>query len=357
MAFLKDCWYMAGWACDFGDEPVARKIIGEPIVLFRDGDELVALSDVCPHRFSAMSSGQVIDGAIQCPYHGLRFDKTGACVFNPHSDTIPKAARVKTYPLAERNGIIWLWMGAPEEANPDDIATFPMLDQPETFVYSPSQTLVMDLNYELIVDNLMDLSHVQFTHANSLGSDTLVPGEIEVLEDGEAIWSKRLGREGTAPPWAYNSGACAQDQRVNYWLDIRWTKPSSFALYAAVGNPGTEFSDGNQLSSVQILTPISETQTYYFITHYRNYAKDVEGLSEAVADAIAEAFKNEDEPTVTAVADRMNGADFWDLGPVMLPCDAGAVRVRRRREALLKAEAEKYRNTDNVKAMPQTAHG
>lgn len=339
---------MAGWVCDFQDGPVHRRIIDEPIAIFNDDKGLVALHDVCPHRFSALSSGQVIDGAIECPYHGLRFDRTGGCAFNPHSDRTPDAVRVKTYPLAQRNEILWIWMGDPALADEAKIVEFPMAEPVEGFTHSTPQTLEMDINYELIVDNLMDLSHVQFTHATSLGSDKLVPGEYHVEDEGEAIWSKRMGRNGSAPPWAAASGACNADDRVDYRLNIRWTKPASFDLYASVVEAGELVEQSRQLSSVQILTPQSEGRTYYFIRHYRNYEMDNHELSDILADTIADAFKNEDEPTVSAAADRMRGQEFWSLKPILLPCDAGAIRVRRRREELLQQEAGNTAGTDQV---------
>ena len=83
-------------------------------MLYRQGNgEVVALEDRCPHRFAPLSRGHIVGGnRIQCPYHGLEFDKTGACVLKPHGNkNIPSRARVKNYPVTEKHKAIWVWMG------------------------------------------------------------------------------------------------------------------------------------------------------------------------------------------------------------------------------------------------------
>jgi len=83
--YLRQCWYVAGWADDLGSDPVDRVFLEEPVALFRDEAGLAhAVGGRCPHRFAPLGQGRVIDGALACPYHGLRFDGAGACVHNPH---------------------------------------------------------------------------------------------------------------------------------------------------------------------------------------------------------------------------------------------------------------------------------
>ena len=178
MRFLQNIWYFAAWSADVAQKPLGRRIIDQPVVLFRTSDgELTALRDVCPHRFTPLSMGTLIDDTVECLYHGLRFNKAGQCVHNPHSNTIPKAAVVKRYPVAERDGIAWIWMGAAELADESTIVRFPMLNQHDTYTYTCGQTMDMPLSYELMTDNLMDLSHVSFTHKAAFGTDGLVPGD------------------------------------------------------------------------------------------------------------------------------------------------------------------------------------
>ena len=85
--YLGNAWYVAAWSDDLTEgQLLARTILKEPVVLYRKSDgAVVALGDRCPHRFAPLHMGKIVHGdRVQCPYHGLEFDQTGACVLNPH---------------------------------------------------------------------------------------------------------------------------------------------------------------------------------------------------------------------------------------------------------------------------------
>ena len=98
---------------------LARTLLDEPVVFFRDGAGTVkALADRCTHRFAPLSMGKLCDGVVQCPYHGMRFDGSGACVHNPHGDgSVPKASKLKSYAVVERDGLLWWWAGEDDAAD------------------------------------------------------------------------------------------------------------------------------------------------------------------------------------------------------------------------------------------------
>ena len=119
MNFIRDAWYCAGFSRELQSgalKPIT--ILGEPVVLYRQaGGTAAALADRCPHRFAPLSMGKVCEGEVQCAYHGLRFDAAGLCTHNPHGDgSIPKAAKVRSYPLLERHGALWIWTGEAAQA-------------------------------------------------------------------------------------------------------------------------------------------------------------------------------------------------------------------------------------------------
>ena len=112
--FLRNYWYVAALDEEVRDRPLGRTILGEPVVLFRTADgALHAFEDRCPHRQLPLSMGKIVGDALQCHYHGLRFDGSGKCVRVPGQDHIPQNARVRTYPVVERYRWIWIWMGDP----------------------------------------------------------------------------------------------------------------------------------------------------------------------------------------------------------------------------------------------------
>tara|TARA_R110000772_G_scaffold146487_1_gene256658 strand:- start:44 stop:1072 length:1029 start_codon:yes stop_codon:yes gene_type:complete len=342
MQFLENTWYCAGWSADLKRELLPRRIIDVPVVLYRsEAGDPIALLDTCPHRFASLSLGQLIGDVMECPYHGLRFNSGGTCIHNPHGPIIPEGAHLRKFPVVEYDGLVWAWMGKYEEADESKITRFPELNRLDHFTYTRGLTMEMPLSYELITDNLMDLSHTAFIHADTLGNDTMVPGEIATRHEGDAIWSDRIGLSGSAPFAFWATGGCKQDDRVDYWTDIRWSAPANFYIYAGVTAPGTPRPEGSEISSVQILTPASATQTYYFIKHFRNFSREDDEMTGVLEQAILDAFANEDEPMIVSATGNMAGRTFWDMKPVVLPCDAAAIRVRREREKMLRAELAK----------------
>src|SRR5262245_38697498 len=110
--FARNHWYLAAWSHEIGRGPFARRIANEPIVFWRtEAGAPVAFEDRCPHRLAPPSLRKLIGDTLQCRYHGVTFDATGACVRIPAGDAIPPGAHVKSYQLVERWGAIWLWLG------------------------------------------------------------------------------------------------------------------------------------------------------------------------------------------------------------------------------------------------------
>ncbi|HEY6869470.1 MAG TPA: Rieske 2Fe-2S domain-containing protein, partial [Novosphingobium sp.] len=97
-SYLRDCWYVAGWAADLAAQPWQRTFLDEPVALFRDAtDTARAIEGRCPHRFAALGHGRLNDHGLACPYHGLVFDGHGRCVHNPHQDGALPAAQLRSY--------------------------------------------------------------------------------------------------------------------------------------------------------------------------------------------------------------------------------------------------------------------
>ena len=145
--FLKNGWYCAGWSGELSEAPIGRRMLDQPVMVFRsETGEAVALEGRCPHRFAPLHIGTIEHDRITCPYHGLVFDRGGACVFNPHGD-IPKEAKLRTYPVAERDGIVWVWMGEPEKADPSLSSIAASWSIPATPLCSAISTLLPITNW------------------------------------------------------------------------------------------------------------------------------------------------------------------------------------------------------------------
>jgi len=173
MPFIRNIWYVAAWSAEIEEnKPLGRVVIGEPVVLWRGSDgKLIAMEDRCPHRHAPLSLGRVEDNTIKCMYHGLKFSKDGDCIDVPGSDIVPPNCTVQRFPLVEKDDWVWVWLGDPSLA---DEATIPEafgIDN-EKFIGLPGDHIKYAANYELVNDNLTDLSHLDFVHETTLGKMT-----------------------------------------------------------------------------------------------------------------------------------------------------------------------------------------
>jgi phenylpropionate dioxygenase-like ring-hydroxylating dioxygenase large terminal subunit len=342
MKFLRQAWYAAAWSEEVGKALLGRTILREPVVLFRDRDGLAAaIGGTCPHRFAPLARGKLSEGGISCPYHGLTFDRSGRCVRNPHGDhRIPKDAIVKSFPIAEKDTVIWIWMGDPARADAGQIPDFAPLNDEVTYTRTAGQVLDMPLRWDLMLDNLLDLSHAGFLHLGNLGSEAFSRGRMQVEKQGNRLWVNNLYPNGLPAPVFIGTGAIAPDVYVDYWVNVRWDPPGFMYFDAGITPAGHNRSEGVQLNSVQLLTPETPTSTHYFWRLFRSYRLQDASLTAAIEQMVSHAFHTEDEPMIAAVQERMGDRELMDMQPVMLGVDGGAMRARRILEDLIRKEDE-----------------
>jgi vanillate O-demethylase monooxygenase subunit len=358
MPFLRNAWYVAAWSRELSDQAaLQRTLLGESIALFRDSQgQPVALANQCPHRFAPLSGGKVRGDAIECPYHGLRFDRSGRCVHNPHGDgRIPPAARVTSYPLAERYGAVWIWMGEPERANATALPSFDFLD--ERRFETSSGYLLTKAHYQLSADNLLDLSHFQFLHPETLGSDEMASrGEVSFEEAGDTVWSKRLCRGERLQAFVAGAFGVPPGLAVDRGLNVRWEAPGLMTIEVAVTPAGMPFEFGRVSLSGHFLTPETEASTHYFFAFGlpKEMGDAARMLVEYAVLGLMTPFEREDLPMLEAQQRALGKGDFWAARPVMLSIDGAAVRARRIVERKL---AEEARERDYAATLRDSADG
>lgn len=106
-------WHVAARCTELGSDPLGVRIGGTKIVLFREKNgSVAALADLCPHQDLPLSTGLVVDGAVECPHHGLRFDSSGRCIHMPAQDPsrIPERFKIATFPAKEEDGRILVFI-------------------------------------------------------------------------------------------------------------------------------------------------------------------------------------------------------------------------------------------------------
>lgn len=341
MNFLKNVWYVAAWDSEVkSGELFKRTLLNQPVLFFRDGGGKVsALQDRCPHRFAPLSMGKHCGDSVQCPYHGLEFDGSGSCTRNPHGDgSIPKAARVMAYPVVEKYSVVWIWMGDPQRADEALIPDFSCMD-PEQF-YVAKRYLHARANYVLEADNIMDLSHIQYLHPSTLGSDSVSQATSSTEQQGSTIWSYRMTHGEILPEFLYQAFGIESGTVVDRWIDVRWDAPANMLLFAGAVAAGLDRSQGQQTLLPHLFTPETETTTHYWFAFPmpRAMGEVGEHIAEQQVSGLEVPFRTEDLPMLEAQQRMMGDAEFWDLKPVLLVGDAGAVRARRVLDKLIAEE-------------------
>ena len=334
MNWLRDVWYQAGWSDEVAiDAPLVRTILGEPILMWRTADGgVAAVLDRCPHRFAPLSAG-VIDGdRVTCGYHGLAFAAGGACVHNPHGP-VTSGMRVKAYPVVERHTAIWIWMGDPTRAA---IATVPDLSFIDETPESARLRLHMptSADYQLITDNIMDLSHADYLHPTTLGG-IMTGAKARSREEGNRIVAEWLS-DGCDPPPAFKP--MVPQGKADIWTEVIWSPPGLMVLRTGAVPAGAPRSEHDDSHTLHNMVPETESSTHYFVCNTRRFLLDDEDFTAMLKGALARAFVDEDKPMLEKQQARMGTADLWSLDPILLNVDAAAVRVRRKLDALVAAE-------------------
>jgi phenylpropionate dioxygenase-like ring-hydroxylating dioxygenase large terminal subunit len=340
MTYLRNTWYVACWSDDVRQGAMFhRMLLEEEVLFYRDSaGKPVALRDRCPHRFIPLHLGKLRGDVVECCYHGLQFDCTGKCVKNPHGDgKIPAAAKVRSYPVVDRHTILWIWMGEPEAADPSLIPDYSVLD-PDSGFKTSRGNIHINANYELMGENLLDLSHVAYLHEGLLGSPQMVATQPVVREEGAQLHVDRW-MPNVDVPSVFDMLFRQDSKPVDAWQNMRWNPPGCFLLDAGVHAPGESRDRGAWYYGVHILTPETSRTTHYHFAAARPPGNELDPESNAkLAELRRIAFEDQDKPIIDAQQAALGDADFWSMKPVLLSIDAGPVRMRRILERLIKAQ-------------------
>lgn len=333
--FLKNCWYMAAWSDEIGDAPFGTRMLDQPVVLYRGGKgQVIALGGMCPHRFAPLAKGKITGDMIACPYHGLGFDASGTCVHSPFGIEVPPAGKVPAYPAIERDDIVWVWMGDPDKADAAAIPDFSYHVDPGLRVVRGRS--FVPCHFELVSDNLMDLTHARFLHP-IFGGDDWRP-EVSFSQDGDTVFSHYVLPPYPPSPFSDAIMSPANGRMVVEREFMRWNAPAT--IYLDIQFSWSDAPGENEIPqpSTHILTPETEQATHYFWAS--GIPADAAMTDEEHLEGLRFAFDEEDAPMLESVSAMMNGRDFWDMQPAILPFDQGGVRARRILRQKIRAEQD-----------------
>lgn len=338
MTFLKNAWYCAAWSSEIGREPLGRTFLGQKVVLYRkEQGGVVALSDVCPHRFAPMHQGKLHGDVLACRYHGLQFDEEGTCVYNPHGEVIPPALKLSAFLVVERYAAVWIWLGDPSLADPGMIPDFSAHDDPN-FVMVAGH-IPINGAYQLVSDNLLDLSHTQYLHPVLTRPDT--PDEISefgIIQDGDTIQTVFNSRN--TQPFGFVKFIWPDaPQRIDSFSGVRWQAPGNMLLKIHFVSLHTDDPKELRIWGAELVTPETETTCHYFWSAARDFRRDDDVFGRQLQAITESVFTDEDGAMIADVQENMEGqTDLTAMRPVILPTDQAAIRSRRIVAKLLKRE-------------------
>jgi phenylpropionate dioxygenase-like ring-hydroxylating dioxygenase large terminal subunit len=331
-AFLRNCWYVAAQADEIGRAPLGRILLNEPVVMFRTEDgSAVALEDRCCHRRAPLHKGKLIGDELQCGYHGFTFDRTGACVRIPGQDRVPPRIGVRAYPVVEKHAYLWLWMGEPAKADPALIPDFHRSADPGwTTVRS---RLPIAAHYLLVVENLIDLSHVGIVHAKTIGTDDS-RAELKGERSDGAVRVVRTPTEVVTAPHNLKQGMA---ERSVLAKTITFLPPCQVVIDIRTTEVAPQKSAPLSLgiTVLNACTPETEHSTHYFWASARDYQRDDRQADAFLMKITVDAF-NEDKDILEA-QERCIALD--PTAPtVNVQGDWGGVQARRLMDALIERE-------------------
>jgi vanillate O-demethylase monooxygenase subunit len=331
--FVRNHWYVAGFTHEIGQNPLARRICDETIVLYRKTDgSVAAMHDACPHRLAPLSLGLVEGDNIRCKYHGIVFDSAGQCVEMPSQDGVLKNLCVsRIYSVVERYGFVWVWIGDAQKADPDDLPDLWWLEDPK-WEFAPN-SYVLNCDYRLILDNLMDLTHEAFVHPTTIGQSEILGAPIKSHMSNDKAYLERWMHDiEPSPFWARALGKTC---KVDRWQICEFSLPSLIIIHAGVAPVGKWVPEGDHGGVngivINMVTPETETSARYYVGMVRDFHIDpvlaVKQLDQVIG-----------EDTEVLEAQQRAMDEMPDARLRVLNIDAGGAFARRMIDAALEEQ-------------------
>lgn len=339
MSYVRNAWYVAGWSSEFDGALKPMIILEEAMVFYRSSTgQVIAMEDRCPHRQLPLSMGRLVGDDVQCGYHGMTFNGEGRCVRIPGQQDIPSTATVTTYPVHEKNAIVFVWMGDPAKADTDKVFDLPQFSSDQWHAHQ-GDALHLQSSYLNVAENLVDPAHISFVHPTTLGSAASEEIPVHVDTSGEVLVAWRWIRN--APPVGFFQKFGGFSGNVDRWHYYYLYQPCTAVIDfgsadVAAGLGEDERDEGLRIFALHFLTPVDEHYTIDRWMHLRNAAVGDEAVSLQMDDMFRVAFE-EDRQILQAidVAERRPQR----RRPIRLAIDKGPVVYRQRIAAAIAEEA------------------
>jgi vanillate O-demethylase monooxygenase subunit len=287
-----------------------------------------------------LSLGFVKDGNLVCGYHGLEMGCEGKTIAMP-GQRVRGFPAIRSFPVVERYGFVWVWPGQADKASLDLLPKFDFFDNPAWAYGGGLYHIACD--YRLMVDNLMDLTHETYVHANSIGQKEIDEAPCVTKTEGDHVTTSRFMENITAPPFwkmALRGNKLADDVPVDRWQICHFTPPSHVMIEVGVahaGHGGYHAPDNVKAYSVVVdfITPETETSIWYFWGMARKFQPQDVALTASIREGQGKIF-SEDLQMLELQQKNLLAHPTREL--LKLNIDAGGVQSRRVIDRLLAQE-------------------
>jgi phenylpropionate dioxygenase-like ring-hydroxylating dioxygenase large terminal subunit len=336
----RNAWYPLTWSRQVTRKLASHRVLGTDLVVYRtEAGVAVALDDVCPHRLAPLSMGKLKGDAIECGYHGMTFGTNGHCIRIPGQKLIPANAKVPSYPLHEKMGLVWIWPGDPATADPALIYDLPQYDHPGWHA-AHGDALRIDTNYLNLADNLCDPAHVSFVHLSTLGNSASeeVPVEHSFEDMSVLVW--RWIKDAAPIPLFAKYGNFRGN--VDRWHYYHYAAPCAAVIdfgsaeAGAIKDPESR-DKGLRIFACHFITPVDDHVCIDHWLHVRNFATGSADVDERLHADFRIAF-NEDKEILGRIEAVERARP--ETKRIRLGIDAAPQRMRRIVERMLEEEAQ-----------------
>lgn len=274
--FAKNFWYVVASSDEVSNEPLARTVCHEEMVLFRNSEgSPIALEDCCPHRGLPLSKGKCDGDGIRCGYHGMLIASDGSIDSMPQQPHVSDLPGVRSYPCTEKYGYVWIWYGNPDQADVSKLPDMPW-EGDKGWTYSGGMYHIQ-CDYRLLIDNLMDLSHETYVHPTSIGQLEIDEAKPEVSTENDIVTLSRWMKDIYPPP--FWEGLYGKKEKVDRWQICRFFPPSNVHIDVGVAKANTGAHEGDRAQGISglvvgFITPETDTSCWYFWGMARDFKRN-----------------------------------------------------------------------------------
>lgn len=263
---LRKFWHPVAYSTELKEDPIGATLLGQSLAIARIDGRIVAMDSRCAHKGASLALGKVVNGTIECPYHGWRYDGAGQCVRIPAREEMTGVikASVRQFHASESAGIIWVALETPEFPAP----VFPEIDDAEYKVLQ-GPTYTWRTSAPRRLENFVDFGHFAYVHDGSIGSrDNPRVDPVEIWREEHIL---RFNRSGVKEP-----GVGLKKQLLG--IEEDWIEPVN---EYHVTMPHTvhlkrTFPNGKRYVLFMAASPVNEHETRSFWWQARDFGTDAQ---------------------------------------------------------------------------------